>query len=134
MTLQEQNNLKTGDLFYFPVVGPMRWTCEDGVMHGERSCHAATAYFVRWVYLQDADGKRKKCARCRAPRTGYSVVCGALQNLPLSSIPAKICFFRLDELKAYVKKAAEAEQKAMQEYADRQAEKIKEQLERMRKS
>ena len=67
MTLQEQNQLKPGSIFYFLEPGPMQWRVENGVMKRSTAFFIRTAFFVRMNYIFNPSlGKRVKCACCFA--------------------------------------------------------------------
>lgn len=126
MTLQEQNELRTGNTFYFPELGPAQWECKDGLMCCHRSYFMRAGHFVRWVYLTGPDGKKTKCARCWSCKDPYRHYFGDWQSWPMVSVPVKICCLTQDKLKALVAKIAKEEQQMLTEQAERTVERMKE--------
>lgn len=132
MTLQEQNNLKTGDIFYFPELGPAQWEYKDGFMCCKRSYFMRTGHFLRMTYCTGPGGKRVKSARCTSCRDPFLSSFNEERSCLRVTVPIKLCCLDQDKLKALIVKIAKEEKKMLTEYAERQAERMKEQLARIK--
>lgn len=132
MTLQEQNQLKPGSIFYFLEPGPMQWKVENGVMRGSTAFFIRTAFFVRMNYMFNPSlGKRQKCVCCITSK--YYRPFSEAQAMPRQFVPIKLCYMKKEQLEKAATVVREKESKALKDYIEREKDRIKKELEQAAK-